>query len=235
MKPNVICHIMGSIDGCILVERWSRPYGGVALADYTKVYRQTGEMLHTDAWTFGKNTICEIFTERYRCVGSDASQTSTSVYRGKLTSRRKFLSIDPEADIRYTSNELRGDNIIAVVGKYAAAEYLAFLRSLEISYAVVEDISNLGEVLEMANREFGIRNISLQGGGVLNGAMLNQGLIDELSYVMYPGIDGTADSVSIFNYIGLHDERPAANVSAELLSIDKMDGGAVWLRYKLHQ
>ena len=235
MKPKVICHIMGSIDGRILVDRWSSPCGGASLADYTGVYRQTCELLHTDAWTFGKNTICEIFPEKFQNVGVQDGQSATSIYRGNLQSPRKFLSIDPEADIKYGSNTLRGDDIIAVVDRRATSEYLKFLQSLGITYAVVEDIGNLSDVLEMLNREFGIECISLQGGGVLNGGMLSQGVIDELSYVMYPGIDGTADSVSIFNYIGSQGESPAANVSAELLSVKEMCGGAVWLRYRLHQ
>lgn len=235
MKPKVICHIMGSVDGRVLVERWSKPYGDTPMTDLLKTYSEIGNQLGTDAWTFGKNTITEIFPDRFKSSHGCSSQSDTSIFKGQRLSHRIFISIDPEADIKYTSNCLRGDNIIAVVGKYASDEYLAFLRDMDISYAVVENISNLADILEMLNAEFGITYISLQGGGVLNGGMLAQGMIDELSYVMYPGIDGTGDSVSIFNYIGSSEGSPMAGQSIKLLSVEQKNGGIVWLRYKIQK
>ena len=235
MKPKVICHIMGSVDGRVLVERWSKPYGDTPMTDLLKTYSEIGNQLGTDAWTFGKNTITEIFPDKFKSSHGCSSQSDTSIFKGLRLSHRMFISIDPEADIKYTSNCLRGDNIIAVVGKYASDEYLAFLRDMDISYAVVENISNLADILEMLNAEFGITYISLQGGGVLNGGMLAQGMIDELSYVMYPGIDGTGDSVSIFNYIGSSEGSPMAGQSIKLLSVEQKNGGIVWLRYKIQK
>ena len=235
MKPKVICHIMGSVDGKVLVERWSKPYGDTPMTDLLKTYSQIGSQLGTDAWTFGKNTITEIFNEKFKSSQGCSSQNTTSVFKGQRQSHRMFISIDPEADIRYTSNCLRGDNILAVVDKYASDEYLAFLRNMDISYVVVENISNLADILEMLNSEFGITYISLQGGGVLNGGMLAQGMIDELSYVMYPGIDGTGDSVSIFNYIGSSTESPMDRQSLKLMSVEQKTGGIVWLRYKIQK
>lgn len=85
----------------------------------------------------------------------------------------------------------------------------------------------LGEV-------FGIKSLSLQGGGIIDGAFLQAGLIDELSLVVYPGIDGSASSPSIFEYIG-KDTLPARGQSLELLSAETLHDGVVWLRYKFHK
>lgn len=233
MKPKVICHIMGSVDGRVLVDRWSKPFGNQSMTDLLKVYPKIGQKLHTDAWTFGKNTIMEIFPEKFSTTaGNVALKDDERVYKAASLTQRKFISIDPEADIKYASSTLRGDSIVAVVGKCASMEYLQFLRSIGVSYIVVEDIANLRDVLEAVNREFGVGCISLQGGGVLDGGMLAQGLIDELSYVVYPGVDGGADSVSIFNYAG--EGTPHSGQSLELLSAEKLEYGIVWLRYKIH-
>lgn len=235
MRPKVICHIMGSVDGKVLVDRWSQPYNGQSIADYAKVYVELGASLQTDAWTFGKNTITEIFTERFQgqTRSKYTSQSTTSVYKVEGESKRKFIAIDPEADIFYTSNTLRGDDIIAVVGKYASDEYLEFLRKMNISYLVVASISDMENILRKLNTEFGITSISLQGGGVLNGGMLKQGVVDELSYVVYPGIDGTADSISIFNYRGNSNESPMQGLTLQLFSVEQKEKGIVWLRYKV--
>lgn len=235
MKPKVICHIMGSVDGRVLVERWSKPFGGTPLTSLLKTYSEIGSQLGTDAWTFGKNTITEIFPDKYKSSQRGSSQNTTSVFKGQRSSHRLFVSIDPEADIKYASNCLRDDDILAVVGKYASDDYLAFLRNMNISYAVVENISDLADILEMLNSEFGVTALSLQGGGVLNGGMLAQGMIDELSYVVYPGIDGTGNSVSIFNYIGSSAESPMLGQSLKLLSAEQKDGGIVWLRYTIQR
>lgn len=64
MKPKVICHIMASVDGHIQVERWTDPADGVAKGDLMKAYSEIGQTLYTDAWTFGKNTVRDIFLTR---------------------------------------------------------------------------------------------------------------------------------------------------------------------------
>lgn len=226
---------MGSVDGRILVDRWSRPYGETSMQEILNVYRETGKALNTDAWTFGKNTITEIFPEKFS--GKTTEQLTDGeerLYKSQRSSDRMFISVDPDADILYPDSTLRGDDILAIVGENASREYLDYLRGKGISYIVVADITDLRAALEAANQEFGITSISLQGGGVFDGAMLKQGLVDELSYVVYPGIDGTASSVSIFHYIGQDGESPAAGLSLQLISAEAKAGGAVWLRYKVH-
>lgn len=77
--------------------------------------------------------------------------------------------------------------------------------------------------------------ISLQGGGIINGGMLAAELITELSLVIYPGIDGQASDLSIFEYLGATDERPADGQSLELLSSETAGNGIVWVRYRFHK
>ena len=81
---------------------------------------------------------------------------------------------------------------------------------------------------------FGIRSISLQGGGIINGAFLAAGLIDELSLVIYPGIDGLSGVPSIFEYLGKPGMKPAASQTLELKSAGRLEKGVVWLRYTFH-
>ena len=46
--------------------------------------------------------------------------------------------------------------------------------------------------METLGEVFGVKCLSLQGGGIIDGAFLQAGLIDELSLEVYPGIDGAA-------------------------------------------
>ena len=110
--------------------------------------------------------------------------------------------------------------------------WMAIYRwNVGISYMVVEDFEDTKSILEAINEHFGIQAISLQGGGKLNGGMLNSGLIDELSLVIYPGLDCQKDSVAIFDDT---DSDAIAKTRLELISAEPKAHGAVWLRYKVH-
>ena len=61
MKPKIICHIMSSVDGRLLNERWTEPYDGTPATALLQVYASIGRDLDTDAWMFGKNTLRAIF------------------------------------------------------------------------------------------------------------------------------------------------------------------------------
>jgi riboflavin biosynthesis pyrimidine reductase len=78
---------------------------------------------------------------------------------------------------------------------------------------------------------FSIGTILLEGGGRTNGAFLKAGLIDEISLLVYPGIDGLAGVPSVFEFIGNADERPAGGRSLRHIGTETLEGGLAWLRH----
>lgn len=233
MTPKVICHIMSSVDGRLLPGRWTAPFDGTNPSELFKEYAAIGQSLGADAWMFGKTTAREAFPYKFMPKGAPVGEAGR-VFSAGRTSDRLFITIDPDADIFFTSGRLRGDNILVVLGTNATADYLLALEEKGISYLVVDDVCNLREVLALIGQHFNVETISLQGGGIINGAMLAQGLIDELSLVIYPGIDGLTTAPSIFEYLGHSEERPAYGQALELISMEQMPHGIVWLRYKFH-
>lgn len=97
-----------------------------------------------------------------------------------------------------------------------------------------EDGLDLPHALDILGSEFGIKAVSLQGGGIINGAFLKAGLIDEISILIYPGIDGLSGIPSIFESVGAPDNLPAQGQSLELKSVRQLGEGVVWLRYSVH-
>lgn len=225
---------MSSVDGRLLPGRWTLPFDGTSAGELFKEYAALGKSLDTDAWMFGKSTAKEVFPYKFMPKSNDRAQAG-KVYIGNRDSERLFITVDPDADIFYTDSRLRGDNILVVLGTNATADYLAMLEEKGISYIVLADPTDLRSAMEIIHDRFGINKISLQGGGIINGAMLAAGLIDELSLVMYPGIDSLTTVPSIFEYLGASDETPAAGQSLELLSADVCNHGIVWLKYKFHK
>lgn len=224
---------MSSVDGRLLPGRWTAPFDGTNPSELFKEYASIGKSLNTDAWMFGKATTREVFPYKYMSKGLAIG--IEKVFVGNKNTPRLFITIDPEADIFFTDDKLRGDNILTVLGINATIDYLSELESKGISYIVVDNPLNLSKVMAIIHDKFGIECISLQGGGIIDGAMLAQGLISELSLVIYPGIDGLTTSPSIFEYLGHSEERPADGQAMELLSMEQKPHGIVWLRYKFHK
>lgn len=226
---------MSSVDGRLLNERWTEPYDGTPASALLQVYASIGRELGTDAWMFGKNTLRAIFPYKWSIDGHTVPSDYPAVFIGERHSERIFIVADPEADIYFTSSVLRGDNILVIVGRNATEEYLTHLCEKRISYLIVNDATDLREGLEAVGREFGIRSVSVQGGGILNGALLADGLIDELSLVVYPGIDGLSGIPSIFEYMGGATEYPAQGQRLQLLSASQREYGVMWMRYEFHK
>lgn len=226
---------MSSVDGRLLNSRWTGPFDGTPASTLLQVYAAIGRELGTDAWMFGKNTLRAIFPYKWSIDGRTVPSDYPAVFIGERLSRRMFIVADPEADIYFTSSVLRDDNILVVVGRNATEEYLAHLCEKRISYVIVSDATDLREGLEAVGREFGIRSVSVQGGGILNGALLADGLVDELSLVIYPGIDGLSGIPSIFEYVGGKTSNPAGGQSLQLLSASQREHGVMWLQYRFHK
>lgn len=235
MNPKIICHIMSSVDGRLLTERWTEPFNGKSKGELMGVYAAIGRKLNADAWMFGKNTLQEgYFPKKFHT--SDKTPLAHPIpYLAHKTSSRLFVVVDPDADILYESSAVRGDRIVTVLPETAPAAYLEYLQQRDISYlfAGVKG-DELNAAMKALAETFGVETLSLQGGGIIDGAFLQAGLIDELSLVVYPGIDGSASSPSIFEYIG-REQAPARGLSLELLSAETVQDGVVWLRYKFHK
>ena len=224
---------MSSVDGRLLPGRWTVPFDGTNPSELFKEYAAIGKSLGSDSWMFGKATAREAFPYKFIPKGEPIGKGG-KFFIGNIVSSRLFITIDPDADIFFTSDRLRGDNILTILGKNATTDYLAALEEKGVSYLVVDDVYNLRKVLTLVKHYFNVKTISLQGGGIIDGAMLAQGLINELSLVIYPGIDGLTTAPSIFEYLGHSEERPADGQALELLSVEQKPHGIVWLRYKFH-
>lgn len=226
---------MSSVDGRLLTDRWTQPFNTKSKGELMGIYAALGRRLDTDAWMFGKNTLCEGFFPQKFHAQDTTPLASPAPYVAPKTSPRLFVVADPEADILYEASAVRGDSIVAILPDTAPACYLDFLRRKGISYLFAGGKGdNLRTAMQVLAENFGVESLSLQGGGIIDGAFLQAGLIDELSLVVYPGIDGAASSPSIFEYIG-DEQSPARGQSLELLSAETVRDGIVWLRYKFHK
>jgi riboflavin biosynthesis pyrimidine reductase len=235
MRPKIICHMMSSIDGRLFVDRWTAPAAGIKAAMFRGYYEEVASHFQSDGWIVGRKTMEEIIQGNPRIVKSargDLRATNIADRKG----RNVAVAIDPHGKLHYGQDNAGGDHIIAVLSEEVSDNYLAQLREDGVSYLFAgPDGSDLRGALETLGKTFALRTLLLEGGGRINGAFLKEGLIDEISLLVYPAIDGLAGVASIFEFIGRIDEQPAAGQSLRHISTETLEGGVVWLRYRVEK
>lgn len=236
MKPKIICHMMSSVDGRLIVDRWTEPYNGMTVDEVSQPYYDISHQLNAQAWMEGRVTIQRHFyplTFEYEKY-SPAERHETHI--GRRNTKRAAIVLDPKGKILFDGDNLKGDNIITILSESVSEEYMAHLREKEISYLFAgADGKDISKAMTTLKQDFGIDKIVLQGGGIINGAFLHDKLIDELSLLIYPGIDGVSGIPSIIEYVGAKDVLPAADQSLELIDSKIVGEGVVWLYYKFHK
>jgi riboflavin biosynthesis pyrimidine reductase len=142
--------------------------------------------------------------------------------------------LDVHGKIVWGRSDIGGDPIVVVLSERVSDAHLAGLRSEGISYIFAGKTDlDLGLTLEILNRELGVKRLLLEGGGVANGAFLRAGLVDEISLILCPAVDGAKGAPSIFDSIATEPAKSAPVEAMTLESSQVLDGGAVWLRYRV--
>ena len=223
MKPYIVCHMMASLDGridCAMTEQ----------IDDTDSYYDALGALEYNATLEGRVTLSMHYAEAGRFVPlKPYEEAGKCVYKAK-ESAQYAVGVDTLGTLLWGDNvESQFDHpLIMVLSEKASKEYLEYIKSKGISYITtgVESI-DLADAVCTLNEQFGIERLAVVGGGHINGAFLEAGLLDEVSMMYGPGIDGRAGWAAAFDGIK-NQNRPATVL--KLKSILQM-GETVWLRY----
>jgi len=225
--------MVSSIDGRLISDRWTPPPPGVRPDIIQSVYEDVASRFGAQCWIVGRTTM-ERMVHRISPTTRVTSAVARTTYYANRNHRNLAIVIDPHGKIHYGQDHLGDEHVVAVLGEGVADEYLCELRDCGVSYLFAgPDGRDLHLVMATLTADFGIESILLEGGGTINGAFLNAGLIDEISLLVYPGIDGLAGVPSIFEYRGNAGERPAAGRSLRHTYTETLESGLVWLRYEV--
>jgi riboflavin biosynthesis pyrimidine reductase len=235
MRPKVICHMASSVDGRLLVDRWSKPASGTDENAVREHYESVASRFQSDGWIVGRVTMEEIVQGPARTVKAPGGGLR-GTYVADRAGRKIAVAIDPKGKLHYGQDNAGGDHIVAVLGEQVSDDYLAELREDGVSYLFAGPTGqDLRLALETLGESFGAKTLLLEGGGRINGAFLKARLIDEISLLVYPGIDGLSGMPSIFEYEGAPDEMPAAAQSLRHSGTETLSDGVVWLRYRVEE
>ncbi|MGI4874069.1 MAG: RibD family protein [Janthinobacterium lividum] len=222
-RPRVICHMISSLDGRIIVQRWGSDLLGRA------EYETTAATFDAQAWLCGRVTMEKDFTKgRQPDLRPVAAPLDRTDFVASHQAASFAIAVDAHGKLGWESAAIDGDHLIVVLTEQVGDEYLAYLRRLGISYIFGgADALDFAQVLAKLGQLFPIRTILLEGGGHLNGSLLKAGMVDELSLLHYPVIDGATTSATVFE----QGSEPGPAPRLHLLAVEQRPHGVVWLRY----
>ncbi|HTQ57373.1 MAG TPA: dihydrofolate reductase family protein [Bryobacteraceae bacterium] len=205
MRPYVVCHMLASVDGKI---------DGAALKEVTGhgEYEAAGAKLQADGWICGRVTMQQHFAEREPFVPSANIPAGAPVVCVARRASSYAIPVDTLGKLRWSGRDLDGDHLICVSSELVPQDYLSMLREKGISYVVA-----------------GAPSVDERGGHI-NGAFLAADLVDEVSLIVVPGIDGRHEIASVFD--GVSPARRAA-VPLRLKSVARRPNDSLWIRYEV--
>ncbi len=226
--------MMSSVDGRLITYRYTQPFDGRSMDDVAGQYFTISNELNGQAVMIGRKTVQEYFMPKTFEDKGYPPTNNPSTFIGKRDAASTIIVIDPKGKIYYEN--VNNDNFIAILSEKVSDQYLAHLRENGISYIFAGAEGNdITKVMDILGAELGLNKILLEGGGFINGAFLKAGLIDELSLMVYPGVDGLAGMPAVFEYQGKKNEHPAQGQALELISAKQLPDGIMWLYYKFHK
>jgi riboflavin biosynthesis pyrimidine reductase len=228
MKPFVICHMCTTIDGKILGERWGKLPGGT---DSSKLFESTANSFGIKAWLVGTTTMRE-FSDRHFALPTANQEIERVDYVADPKAKRFGIGTDAKGVLRYRRGDVNGDHVVLLVSEQVSNDYLAHLRAAGVSYLFCGvDQVEPKKALRKLGQAFGIRKLLLEGGGTLNGVWLKAGLIDEISQVIVPVVDGGMGIAGFFDIPGPAPRKAAARLRH--IKQTKLPGGIQWHRYRV--
>lgn len=226
-RPYTICHIFSALDGAITGSFMSMPQTAAARMQYGNLR----SVFNSNAILYGTTTMLDFCDGIVQELPESAPIERTD-YISPDAKDRFVVAIDRHGKLSYGTNYLDRhgvrSHIIEVLTDSVSDAYIQYLRQKRISYLFAGK-TELDCELAMVKLKslFGIERLIIAGGGYIDWAFADAGMIDELSLVLAPGADGE-QNVTVFERTD-HSQNRA--IAFTLLEVKPLVGNAVWLRY----
>ncbi|MBR9894470.1 riboflavin deaminase [bacterium] len=221
-RPHIICHMITSLDGRLLAERW--PCSAHSLLE---IYDGAADRLGASGWIVGRRTMEHYIDSKTPVPGPAAPSRTDHV--ASHVGATLAICVDRHGTLHPESGELDGEHLVLVLSEQVPDAHVEMLiaRGVSVIFAGPEG-DQLEDALIRIGEAFGVSRLLLEGGGRMNGAFLAADLIDETSTLIYPVVDGQSGVASIYDHDG-----PIAARGLELISSETLDTGTVWLRHRV--
>ena len=221
MQTKIVLHMMTTLDGRIITSHWPKD------VDFNAVYEAIHGKLEGDGWIVGRVTMAEFEKGEPKPISTSAP-IPRETWKAPHANRGPYaVGVDRSGKLHLNAGRVNGDPLILILGNGVSDTQLAELQRDGISYLFAgDDDVDLASAVRKLHDEFGIERLLLEGGGALNGAFLDAGLIDEISQLIVPLADGSADTHTLF------ERKKSTATSFALQSLERLENDIVHLRYR---
>ena len=233
-RPKVIYHMTVSIDGKITGDYLSAPQAQDAIACYYDKHRE----FKSDGFICGRKTMESSFNSLIddNAIYPELPVESREDFIGDPDASFYAIALDSKGKLKWIGNTLIDEDpgydkahIIEVLCEDADRHYLAYLQERKISYVFAgKNEIDLDLLTRKLKELFSIELLLLEGGGIIGGSFIAAGLVDELSLVVAPVLQGGAGQDLVVARAELADKRS----NFEIQSQEMVGTNTIYLRYR---
>lgn len=223
MRPYIICHMIASIDGRIDCDMTEKIESG-------DEYYEALNSLYCPSMLMGRVTMEMHYALPQTFSAEDNTPIANESYFKAVTADNYCIAIDTMGKLQWECNEYDDQHLIVITCQKCPKAYHQKLTEQGISWiATGENSIDLTRAMHILKSTFGINRLAITGGGNINGAFLQAGLLDEISIMFAPGIDGRDKMTAVFD--GIKD----INNDPTKLSLQHLSriGDTIWARYTI--
>lgn len=195
-KPDIIVHMMTSIDGQIDCDM-------TAQLDGNSEYYSTLSVLETPTRVSRRVT-----AKTEMADGDFTADDAEKLGKVKKNATADSYNIVPDSKGRTAWGRENGSSFphLILTSENVSKKYLDYLNDHNISWiAAGKKHVDLKQAMAILDDEFCIKRLAVVGGGKINGGFLKADLVDEISLLIGPGVAGRTGQPAVFN--GLTSDR----------------------------
>ena len=196
-RAKVICHMMTTIDGKVVFDEYENEDFQTAGNEYDRILFSTGQAYGCGRATFQTDHVVDLSPFK----GASVTYTDKIIF----PKDGQFLCVafDRFGKLRYKDNIMRysGHNslILEVLTEQVPPEVLAYYDSLSIPYIFCGSTEfDPLLFLQKIKKLYHIDTFMLCGGPEINAVFLRADLVDEISIVIGPAVEGSRMALTPF-------------------------------------
>ncbi len=222
MQPYVILHVGMSLDGRI---DW-----GLG-AD--NPYYELIEQFEADTDISGSNTILRA------TFPDDPREGMDQLYEEWINKphRPMFAIVDSKGRIKNWENIKKQPfwkSHVSLCSEATPQSHLEYLNEAGIPCIIAgKQNVDLRSALEELNLQYGTQRVRVDSGGTLNGVLLREGLVSEVSVIISPALVGGVSPRTM--YVAPDLETEEGVIGLTLSHVETIRDGYVWLRYQVRK
>ncbi|WP_100013017.1 dihydrofolate reductase family protein [Lentibacillus sediminis] len=123
-------------------------------------------------------------------------------------------------------------HIVVVLTEQVSNAYKDFLRKKKISYIIAgKEQIDYDVMLDKFYNLFHIKRMMVGGGGTINWSMIQNELVDEVSFILAPIANGDPDGNRFF--VAKDPFTSIKETAFQLKSVEELEYGTLWIRYSV--